>query len=174
MQSTRKKKVGGLSRKKTVVFDMDGTLTKSKTNLDTEMAGLLCALLRIKTVAVLGGSHYPQFQNQLLCHLGCARPELEKLLILPVNGGSLYQYRNGAWRNTYEHTLKNEEKDEIKKAMEIAFLKIRYTHPKKLYGEVIEDRKSQISFSALGQEAPLQKKKEWNARRDISKIQALK
>lgn len=47
------------------------------------------------------------------------------------------------------------------------FRDIGYAHPKKLYGEVIEDRASQITFSALGQKAPLEKKKEWNAKNDI-------
>jgi phosphomannomutase len=39
--------------------------------------------------------------------------------------------------------------------------------PVKTWGEVIEDRGSQITFSALGQDAPLQEKKVWDP--DFSK-----
>ena len=34
---------------------------------------------------------------------------------------------------------------------------------KKVWGEVIEDRGSQITYSALGQQAPLEEKKKWDA-----------
>ncbi len=39
-------------------------------------------------------------------------------------------------------------------------------------GEVIEDRGSQITFSALGQQAPIEEKKKWDA--DFSKRQRMK
>jgi len=34
--------------------------------------------------------------------------------------------------------------------------------PEKVWGEVIEDRGSQITFSALGQQAPLEEKTKWD------------
>ena len=46
-------------------LDLDGTLTKSKTDIDPETAGLLSGLLRIK-VAIIGGGKYDQIQKQLL------------------------------------------------------------------------------------------------------------
>lgn len=39
--------------------------------------------------------------------------------------------------------------------------------PKQQWGDLIEDRGSQITFSALGQEAPVAEKKKWDA--DFSK-----
>jgi HAD superfamily hydrolase (TIGR01484 family) len=35
-------------------------------------------------------------------------------------------------------------------------------YPKKIYGEIVEDRWSQITLSALGQEAPLEAKEKWD------------
>jgi len=40
-------------------------------------------------------------------------------------------------------------------------------HSKKVWGKVIEDRGSQVTFSALGQQAPLAEKEGWDA--DFSK-----
>jgi len=41
--------------KQLIVFDLDGTLTESKADMDEEMANLLKELLKIKKVAVIGG-----------------------------------------------------------------------------------------------------------------------
>jgi phosphomannomutase len=45
----------------------------------------------------------------------------------------------------------------LEKAIESAGFK-----PERLWGEAIEDRGSQITFSALGQQAPLLEKKKWD------------
>lgn len=156
-----------LSRKKIITFDLDGTLTKSKTALDKEMSSLLCQLLEKKIVGVLGGGSYFQFKNQLLAFLKCTKAQLKNLLILPVSGGSLYTYQSGRWVMVYEHTFTEKEKTKILTAFKKAFRGIGYISPQKTYGKVIEDRKSQITFSALGQKAPLDKKKEWNTKNDI-------
>ncbi len=52
--------------KEVVVFDLDGTLTESKSDLDNEMASLLCALLEKRKIAVMGGGNREQFQKQFL------------------------------------------------------------------------------------------------------------
>jgi Polynucleotide kinase 3 phosphatase. len=43
-----------LKNKKIIIFDLDGTLTESKSNLDSEMSKLLCELLNYKKVAIIG------------------------------------------------------------------------------------------------------------------------
>ena len=156
-----------LFSKKVIMFDLDGTLTKSKAALDEEMALLLCQLLGKKFVAVMGGGNYPQFKNQFLKYLKCAETELKKLFILPVSGGSLYKYQDGQWSLEYSHTLTAKEKERVVGAFQKAFCDIRYIAPPKVYGKVIEDRESQITFSALGQKAPLKDKREWNTKNDI-------
>ena len=42
----------------------------------------------------------------------------------------------------------------------------------KVWGDVIEDRGSQITFSALGQQAPLEEKKKWDP--DFAKRKGMK
>jgi len=156
-----------LSTKKIIMFDLDGTLTKSKTVLDKEIAFLLCRLLEKKIVVVLGGGNYTQFKNQFLNFLKCAKALFKNLFILPVSGGSLYRFQNGKWRMIYKHTLTAKEKTKVQAAFRKAFYDISYIPPKKIYGRVIENRGSQITFSALGQKAPLNKKKVWNIKTDV-------
>ncbi len=162
-----------VSSKKIIMFDLDGTLTKSKAVLDKEMANLLCQLLEKKIVAVMGGGNYPQFQNQFLKYLPCSKEQLKNLFLLPVSGGSLYTYQNNRWHLVYSNALTSGEKKKVLDAFKKTFLHTNYTPPQKTYGKIIEDRESQITFSALGQKAPLEKKKEWNTKSDIRpKLQA--
>ncbi len=156
-----------LAYKKIIAFDLDGTLTESKSNLDKEMADLLCELMRYKRVAVMGGGNYGQFQQQFLRYLKCPKSRLKNLLLLPTSGAALYQSKKGKWVKVYQNIFSRVEKSKIFDAFNKAFKDIKYKKPKKTYGEIIEDRKSQITFSALGQKAPLNEKERWNKTNDV-------
>lgn len=155
------------SHKKVIAFDLDGTLTRSKANLDREMSSLLCRLLERKIIAVMGGGSYAQFVNQFIARLNCAGDRLKNLLILPLSGGSLYKYSAGKWKQVYHHSFSSQEKTKILNAFQRSFRDMHYIAPSKIYGKMIEDRGSQITFSALGQKAPLQKKEEWHKKSDV-------
>ena len=155
--------------KKLIVFDLDGTLAESKSSLDTEMAGLLHDLLGIVKVAVISGGDWPQFEKQLLSNLPHDE-SLVNLSLLPTCGTKFFQYA-GAWKKLYSEDFTADEKEKIisslKKAVADAGFKVE-----KVWGEVIEDRGSQITFSALGQQAPLQEKKKWDP--DFTKRKKIK
>jgi phosphomannomutase len=145
--------------KKLIVFDLDGTLAESKSSLDTEMSALLHDLLGIVKVAVISGGDWPQFEKQLLSNL----PNDERLMnlsLLPTCGTKFFQYA-GDWKKIYSEDFTGDEKEKIvsslKKALGKAGFKIE-----KVWGEVIEDRGSQITYSALGQQAPLEEKSKWD------------
>jgi phosphomannomutase len=145
--------------KKLVVFDLDGTLAASKSSLDAEMARLLNQLLGLIKVAVISGGNWPQFQKQVLSHLA-NDDRLKNLSLLPTCGTQFYKYENG-WDRIYAEDFTPEQKEKIigslKKATEQSGLKAEKT-----WGEAIEDRGSQITFSALGQAAPLEEKVNWD------------
>lgn len=145
--------------KKLIIFDLDGTLAKSKSPIDKEMATLFRNLLNVVKVAIISGGDWPQFQKQVLANLP-KNTLLEKLTILPTCGTKFYQYKDD-WNELYEENFTEEEKkkilDSLHKAIAEADLDI-----KKTWGDQIEDRGSQITFSALGQEAPLEAKKDWD------------
>jgi phosphomannomutase len=155
--------------KKLIVFDLDGTLAESKSSLDAEMAALLHDLLGIVKVAVISGGDWPQFEKQLLSDL----PHDERLVnlsILPTSGTKFYQYDRN-WKKVYSEDFTAEEKEKIissfKRALGAAGFKIE-----KVWGEEVEDRGSQITFSALGQQAPLEEKSKWDP--DFAKRKKIK
>ena len=160
--------------KKLIIFDLDGTLTESKSKIDKEMSSLLRDLLEHKLVAVIGGGSYKQFENQFLSNLQLDEHCLKNLFIFPTSGARFYRREDGAWVQIYEHRLTPEEQEKIIAAFEDAFKKIGYSHPAKIWGEIIENRGTQITFSALGQEAPVEEKAEWdktgNRRKELMEV----
>ncbi|KIA86029.1 HAD-IIB family hydrolase [Kaistella jeonii] len=146
--------------KKLVIFDLDGTLAKSKSAIDKEMSELLNNLLNVAKVAIISGGDWPQFEKQVLNQLP-KKALLKKLSILPTCGTKFYEYKKD-WKELYEENFTEEERkkilDHLKTAIEGAHLDI-----KKIWGDQIEDRGSQITFSALGQNAPLEEKKVWDS-----------
>jgi len=156
-----------MREKRAIIFDLDGTLTESKTPLDEEMAGLLCRLLEAYTVAVIGGGSYTQFQKQFLSFLSCDPSGYERLLILPLSGSSMYRYRDGAWREEYAESFTVEEAKRVMDAFDGALRDAGYVPPSRVYGALLENRGSQVTFSAVGQEAPLEAKRAWNEAGDI-------
>jgi len=141
-----------LSKKELIVFDLDGTLTPSKSPLEPDMARALAALLQKKRVAVIGGGTYAQFTKQFMRRLHCPSALLPNLFLFPTTSTSFYRYRNGAWKNVYHRALTPADKKKIMRAFDDAFKEVGYVKPKKLYGKMIEDRDSQLTFSALGQD----------------------
>jgi hypothetical protein len=153
-----------------IVFDLDGTLAGSKSPLDSEMSGLLHDLLLIVKVAVISGGDWPQFDEQLLSNLP-QDERLRNLSLLPTSGTKFYQCDAAAWKKIYSDDFTREERDKIlsslKRAIGVANFKIA-----KIWGEQIEDRGSQITFSALGQDAPLEEKAKWDP--DVIKRKKIK
>jgi len=145
--------------KRLIVFDLDGTLAESKSSLDAEMSKLLHKLLGIIRVAVISGGDWPQFEKQLLSNLPHDEC-LENLSLLPTCGTKFYQY-NRDWKKLYSEDFTSKEKENIIDSLNQAIDKAGF-NVDKVWGETIEDRGSQITYSALGQEAPIEEKKKWD------------
>jgi len=155
--------------KQLIVYDLDGTLAESKSPLDAEMAGLLHDLLGIVKVAVISGGAWTQFDKQLLSNL--PRDErLANLSLLPTCGTQFFRY-GADWKKVYSEDLAADEKARIESSLHQAVSDAGFK-PQKLWGEQIEDRGSQITFSALGQEAPLDEKDKWDP--DFAKRKKIK
>ena len=140
-----------LAKKQLVVFDLDGTLTESKSNLEPDMAHLLAKLLAQKKVAVIGGGTYQQFKKQFVAKLHLPKPLLANLFLFPTTATVFYRYNSG-WKKMYALVLSKQEWLAIKKAFAETLKEIHYVAPPKTYGKVIENRGSQVTFSALGQD----------------------
>ena len=140
-----------LRKKELVVFDLDGTLTETKSDMRPDMSRALVALLKQKRVAIIGGGTFAQFRRQFVRELRCPREFLARLYLFPTTANRFYRYRGG-WKKVYSFELSKRERADIKKAFHDVLKEIHYVHPKKTYGKVIEDRGTQVTFSALGQD----------------------
>lgn len=166
-----------LSEKQLFVFDLDGTLAKSKTPMEPAMVELFTKLLKKRKIAVIGGGWLPVFEWQLLEPLKDHTSLFSNLFLFPTSGATFLRYEEGAWKQVYAHQLSQEQRMQIKEAFEKAFIDIGYQQPETLYGDVIEDRGTQVTFSALGQKAPIELKHAYTGssqdrRREI--VEALK
>lgn len=159
--------------KKIIAFDLDGTLAESKSALPDKMSTLLSDLLQRYQVCVISGGKFAQFERQLLANLHADNELLSRFHLMPTCGTRYHTYnvKTGEWEMQYAEDFDDDEKDRIIKALNegIDELGLREAKP---WGELVEDRGSQITFSALGQEAPVEKKEEWDP--DSAKKHALR
>lgn len=169
-----------LGKKELVVFDLDGTLTPSKSYIEPEMVGLLLRLLEEKKVAVIGGGKYGQFKEQFLKKFPPRDLRFANLFLFPTTSNAFYRYRNG-WKNVYTLALSRTEKANIRKAFRETLKEVNYVPPKKIYGVALEDRGTQMSFSPLGQDvvAALGKKgirlkEQWKEKNDALRFRIAK
>lgn len=139
--------------KKLIAFDLDGTLAPSKSFLDDRMAELLDRLLDHFQVCVISGGKFGQFETQLLSGLHVEPAKLEKLHIMPTCGTQYYLYDvvKEQWNQVYAENFTEAEKKKIIDALNEGIDTLGYRE-KKVWGDTIEDRGSQITFSALGQD----------------------
>jgi phosphomannomutase len=155
--------------KSLIVFDLDGTLAKSKAALDDEMAKLFARLLDVVKVAIISGGDFPQFQTQVLAHLP-SDSNWQNLSLLPTSGTKFFTY-DGSWEKLYSEDLTADQKKKIEESLDRAVAQTGF-QPKETWGERIEDRGTQITYSALGQQAPLEAKAAWDP--DFAKRKAIK
>lgn len=146
-----------------VAFDLDDTLAPSKSALPSAMAQQLRALLDVVPVCVISGGEFGQFRAQLLENLDATSEQLSKLHLMPTCGTRYYRWNadHSSWDQVYANDLSQDERERAIKSLRLRAHEqgVWEAQP---WGEIIEDRGSQITFSALGQQAPLEAKRAWD------------
>ena len=151
-----------MSMLKLVSFDLDGTLTESKAPMTSEMGQRLCRLLDKFLVAVISGGSFGQFEKQFIGFFQCSKEKFCNLFLLPTNGSAMYRFNGDKWVALYAELLTVDERKRIFDAFRLAFKETAFVPEKKIYGDLIEDRGTQVTFSGLGQLAPVELKKKWD------------
>ena len=146
--------------KNLIAFDLDGTLAESKQPLQPDMAEALAKLLEVAHVAVISGADWPQFEKQVAGRLPDPINRAQ-LWLMPTSGTKLYRHNDGNWTPVYTEIFTGDQRSHILAAFDTS-LKATGFVSEKVWGERIEDRGSQITFSALGQQAPLDEKERWD------------
>jgi phosphomannomutase len=148
-----------------VAFDLDDTLAPSKSRVDPEMAVLLGELIQRVPVCIISGGRFEQFEMQVLDALDTAALDsaggLQNLHLMPTCGTQYYEWSNSSWTQVYSEELTQAQKSAVIDALTAGEAALGFTDPE-TWGPKIEDRGSQITFSALGQSAPVDAKKAWD------------
>lgn len=145
-----------------VAFDLDDTLAPSKSPIDPRIGDLLIALAERVEVAIISGGQLAQFRTQVVDRLPDAAPDvLDRLHLLPTCGTQYYRLTPDGVRTVYAHSLTDDQKSRALEAVEGEARRLGLWESE-IWGDILEDRGSQITFSALGQRAPLEAKTAWD------------
>jgi hypothetical protein len=149
--------------KKVIAFDLDDTLAITKSPITDKMAELLGVLLEKYQVCIISGGRFEQFQKQVIDNLKVEHHLLLNLHLLPTCGTRYYRYDDIdlKWKLIYAEDIPEKDKQRIVDALTEAAKQTGYLEENP-YGEIVEDRGSQITFSACGQEAPPEIKYAWD------------
>lgn len=149
--------------RKVIAFDLDDTLAITKSPISDRMVDLLDALLNKYDVCIISGGKFEQFKVQVADRLVATPRQLSRLHLMPTCGTRYYRFDELAeeWQQQYSEDLTDDQKKRTLAALEVGAKKLGLWESKP-YGDIIEDRGSQITFSALGQKAPADKKYAWD------------
>lgn len=144
-----------------VIFDLDDTLAASKSAMDPQMGAALTRLLQLTEVCIISGGRFEQFEAQALRDFSASEEALSRLHLMPTCGTRYYLWANGEWAMQYAEDLSHDEKRRTMETLEAGARELGLWHPGQ-WGDILEDRGSQITFSALGQQAPVEEKMAWD------------
>ena len=151
-----------MSTPRLVAFDLDDTLAPSKSAISPRMGELLVQLAERVEVAIISGGQLLQFQSQVVERLPAAgSAALERFHLLPTCGTQYYRIDGDGVRTVYAHALSEDEKQRALSAVEEEARRLGVWESE-TWGDILEDRGSQITFSALGQTAPVEAKMAWD------------
>jgi HAD superfamily hydrolase (TIGR01484 family) len=148
--------------KKLIAFDLDDTLAVTKTPITDRMGELLVRLLDTYDVCVISGGRFEQFKIQIIDRIEATPRKLSRMHLMPTCGTRYYRYDElkNEWAIQYSEDLTEEEKEKIIRVLESSAKEFGIW-AEQPYGDIIEDRGSQVTYSALGQQAPAEEKYKW-------------
>ena len=161
--------------KKALSFDIDQTLNIAKTPIPEEIADLLTKCLDHFESCPISGQKFDQFLIQIVDRLvevsHVTEEQLSHLHLFVAQGTQYYRYipsGNGYnkdnWEQVYNYPLTDEQVAKISKTIEESARELGFWEEDKLApgDEIIENRLSQVTFSALGQKAGTEAKYAWD------------
>ena len=185
--------------KKVLAFDIDQTLNVAKTPITDDIAKLLIDCLDSEfEICPISGQKFDQFLIQIVDRLvanDATAENLSHLHLFVAQGTQYYRYEYGKtwqkgplsittgkgnepydanrWEKVYDYPLTDEDVAKITKTIESAARELGYWEEDKLADgdEIIENRLSQVTFSALGQKAGTEAKYAWDP--DCKKREAI-
>lgn len=148
--------------KKLLAFDSDDTIVLSKMPVSERMAELLAEAMKLYDVCIISGTGFDEtiYPNTVSKLEKIPGVDLSRLHIMPTCGTRYYRHQDGEWKLQYQEDLTEEQKQKIFAAIETSAKELDMWIDSPA-GEIIEDRLSQITYSALGQQAKAEDKYAW-------------
>ncbi len=150
---------------KLISFDLDDTLSPAKSPADLEMIELLKQLLKKYKVSIITWGKFDTINMQIISQLW-NDVNLENLFIFPTIGTRMYYFSDWVWNLKYSEDLDDSEVEKIENILNKAIIDLNL-EPENVWGEMVENRWSQITYSALWQKAPLEAKRIWDPDKKI-------
>jgi len=144
-----------------IVFDMDDTLTKSLSIADSEMIELFEKLSLEYKVWIITWWTFERINNQIIWHLDGNKANLNNIYLFPTNWTRMLSFKWEGFLEDYSEDLKENEVDLIVSILNKAIKDLDLL-PEKQYWKIIDNRWSQITYAALGQDVPLEIKEVWD------------
>jgi len=144
---------------KVLVCDVDGTLAESRQPICEEIKSELFRIAKEKEVCLITGGSLELVKYQI-----GKVPSGVRIHIMPTMGTQYYIIKGSKLTEIYREELTEEDKTLINGAfwyLAEEFWLDRYAELK----DQLDDRGSQITFSALGKDADLKKKKEFDPKK---------
>jgi HAD superfamily hydrolase (TIGR01484 family) len=164
-----------IKSKKLVLFDLDDTLTESKQPLSEEMARKLVEMSEHRIITIISGASAKQMNlqskiiNDILKEEKYERfADKSTFIYMPTCGTKIIKVQDERPELLFDEPLEESELQYIQHVIESTG--VLAISPEETWGEVVEQRGSQITISFLGQEAPPEKKKEWDPDKSKRKI----
>ncbi|MBP5204715.1 HAD-IIB family hydrolase [Candidatus Saccharibacteria bacterium] len=160
--------------KKVLSFDIDQTLNIAKTPITDDIAELLIRCSDYYEICPISGQKFDQFLIQIVNPMldnGVKPAQLTHLHLFVAQGTQYYIYENKSdkydeknWKQVYNYPLTDEQVKKISETIEKSARELGYWEEDKLQpgDEIIENRLSQVTFSALGQKAGTEEKYAWD------------
>ncbi len=171
--------------KRVLAFDIDQTLNIAKTPIPPDMAQTLRQCLQHFEICPISGQKFEQFLLQIVEPLqvaGGTPAELAHLHLFVAQGTQYYRYNSqsndspnqpAAWQQIYNYPLSEADVVKITTVLEESAKELGFWEADRLKpgDQIIENRLSQVTFSALGQAMGTSEKYDWDP--DMKKRQAI-
>lgn len=162
--------------KKILSFDVDQTLNIAKTPIPPSVAQALLACSKYFLICPISGQKFDQFIRQIiqpLLAVGATQEDLKKFHLFVAQGTQYYNFDGTDWQSVYSFPLTSDQVAKITQALEQSARELGYWQAEQLApgDEIIENRLSQVTFSALGQTAGTEEKYAWDP--DCKKREAI-
>lgn len=155
--------------KKILSFDIDQTLNIAKTPIPPEIAEVLTKCAKKFEICPISGQKFDQFVRQIIEPMqayGATPEDFAHLHLFVAQGTQYYRFdlaRND-WVQVYSYPLVDEEVAKITQVLERAAKSVGFWEGDNIPAddEIVENRLSQVTFSALGQKAGTEEKYAWD------------